>query len=275
LWWHATPGNNWDIVGGLNVPTVQIATLVCPTDPVGKATPGRGTANGGPWGRLSYVGNIGDISVLPDGGRNSSDGARGAHFRGTIGAGYTPIGFNAVSDGLSNTLLFSEAVIGTLGSTLVKGGIAVGAEVGIWGQPINCLNRRGANGQLTGEVKQAGDGDNRGEDTMPGRAWMSGVFFTGYFHAILPPNSPSCTQGQEGYWGNNMAASSFHTGGVNVGMSDGAVRFVSETIDCGRIDQSSCDFRGDWSNSPYSGRSPYGVWGSVGSRRGGESATLP
>jgi prepilin-type processing-associated H-X9-DG protein len=63
---------------------------------------------------------------------------------------------------------------------------------------------------------------------------------------------------------NIITPSSNHTGGVQLALADGSVRFVSETIDVGSLP-----------NAAKSGRSNFGVWGAVGSRNGGESATLP
>ena len=63
---------------------------------------------------------------------------------------------------------------------------------------------------------------------------------TTFYTHTLPPNwnrntgKPStqqynCTDGPAEHI--HMAASSYHSGGVNVGMADGSVRFVSDDID--------------------------------------------
>ena len=54
--------------------------------------------------------------------------------------------------------------------------------------------------------------------------------------------------------------SSNHPGGALAAMADGSVRFVSEQIDCGNLS----------SPEVISGPSPYGVWGALGSKAGGE-----
>jgi prepilin-type processing-associated H-X9-DG protein len=58
-----------------------------------------------------------------------------------------------------------------------------------------------------------------------------------------------------------MPPDSYHPGGVNALFGDGSVRFINDTIDAGNA------------NSAYvtSGQSPFGVWGAMGSRSGGES----
>ena len=61
-----------------------------------------------------------------------------------------------------------------------------------------------------------------------------------------------------------MPPNSFHPGGVNGVMADGSVRFISETIETGTLT----------SPAPGSGQSPYGVWGAMGSKDGGEAKSL-
>ncbi|MGL4941946.1 MAG: DUF1559 domain-containing protein, partial [Thermoguttaceae bacterium] len=80
----------------------------------------------------------------------------------------------------------------------------------------------------------------------------------------MPPNSASCFQkGSPAADRNVYTANSNHSGGVNVGMGDGSVRFVSDTIDTGNLD----------AGSSVSG-SPYGVWGAMGTISGKESKSL-
>ena len=66
----------------------------------------------------------------------------------------------------------------------------------------------------------------------------------------MMPNEVSCYHhGTWNYGGQAIAASSQHTGGVHVAMGDGSVKFVSENIS---------DV----------------IWWALGSRNGGEVATL-
>ena len=96
-----------------------------------------------------------------------------------------------------------------------------------------------------------------------GWRWSDGACgYTG-FMTILPPNALSCLAANEATSGGLIAPSSFHKGGVNCAMLDGSVRFVSDTIDAG-------------SASSYvvcSGKSPFGVWGAMGSSAGGETTS--
>lgn len=85
------------------------------------------------------------------------------------------------------------------------------------------------------------------------------------FNTVLPPNAPRCAVDRgEWSWG-VFPPTSFHPGGVNLCLADGSVTFVSETIDTGNL--AAADVT--------AGRSPYGVWGAIGSRDGGEAASVP
>ena len=58
-----------------------------------------------------------------------------------------------------------------------------------------------------------------------------------------------------------VIAGSHHAGGVQVTLVDGSVKFISETIDNGDLDEPNVT----------SGKSPYGTWGALGTRGGGET----
>jgi prepilin-type processing-associated H-X9-DG protein len=93
-----------------------------------------------------------------------------------------------------------------------------------------------------------------------GSLWHSGLSpFVGVT-TVLPPNSPTCMVDNWGDQWSLNSASSYHPAGVNVAMADGAVRFIVESIDCGTLT----------SPEVTSGRSPYGVWGALGTRAGSE-----
>jgi prepilin-type N-terminal cleavage/methylation domain-containing protein/prepilin-type processing-associated H-X9-DG protein len=188
-----------------------------------------------------------------------------AKSRGLFGIGEEDtFGLEGATDGTSNTLAFSEAVVGTESNqSRVKGGLA-------WVD----MKPDGTNGRQT-EVIFADISAAKGVNNTihnpytdadrSGTRWcFSMPVFTG-FYTLMPPNSVSIYYANNCVW-SAVAASSFHTGGANAALADGAVRFVTETIDCGPTPStvtSFADFLG--------GISPRGVWGALGTRAGGES----
>lgn len=169
-----------------------------------------------------------------------------------------------VTDGTSNTIAMSEAVRGgAWGNPLVT---ATGIDhrvintIAMNADPINapgaCL------AMVNGDFWVAGTQikSHRGRQIWDGQTERVG------FNTILPPNGPSCSAGTNANADANDSAlppSSMHTGGVQVLMADGSVRFISENIDTGNLSLPS-------PIQNQTGRSPYGVWGALGTRNGGE-----
>jgi prepilin-type processing-associated H-X9-DG protein len=102
---------------------------------------------------------------------------------------------------------------------------------------------------------------------------------------VTPPNSPAWSvdgtnagnshqDRREGFY----PPSSYHTGGVNAAFGDGSVHFIPDTIDWQSNSGNSGIVSG--ANAGYAlpvrdGTSPFGVWGALGSRSGGEAKSAP
>ncbi len=169
-----------------------------------------------------------------------------------------------ILDGTSNTLAMSERLCQALGSITARTGGAVGAnqiESGLaiasvpalQNAPINCLATVSGGYYVAGTVVTQ----------RWGRAWQDGQAMYVGITTVLPPNAPSCVEGTISYGDNNVAVLppvSRHPGGVNCLLADGAVRFISETIDTGYLAV----------GQPLHGPSNYGVWGRLGSKAGKE-----
>jgi len=99
-----------------------------------------------------------------------------------------------------------------------------------------------------------------------GLRWADGADEFSAFNTILGPNSPACGVGSDS---TDMVVppQSYHPGGVVVVMADASARFVSDTIDTGITSTAA--------PTALSATSPYGVWGAMGSRMGGESVAMP
>ncbi|MHC2067080.1 DUF1559 family PulG-like putative transporter [Bremerella sp. T1] len=105
-----------------------------------------------------------------------------------------------------------------------------------------------------------------GSNPAASQRWNDGLStFTG-FTTVIGPNGPSCWNDTNENADRALTTlSSNHPGGVNVALADASVRFIPETIDTGDLTQAQVT----------SGQSPYGVWGAMGSKSGGEVAQLP
>lgn len=104
-----------------------------------------------------------------------------------------------------------------------------------------------------------------------GRIWHDGQTEICGFTTITPPNGPSCSEDinvNADTAHSILAPTSNHTGGVNAVLCDGSVRFITNSVDTGTLATA-----GAWSGIPQ-GPSPFGVWGAMGSRGGGEAAPL-
>ena len=106
-------------------------------------------------------------------------------------------------------------------------------------------------------------------DSAPGYRAYGGNSFFAAFSTVLPPNSATCMDasdfaGMSEHWAGALAsAGSWHAGGIHALMSDGATRFINNSINTGSLSTALPAING-------SGRSPYGVWGALGTRNGGE-----
>ncbi len=185
------------------------------------------------------------------------------------GTGWCPP-LSAVTDGLSNSIFMSERCASPAGrypkgtDSSIKSGWATG---NLWsGNPkSNCMTLVGNNGRYVDSAT-----------THDGSGSLFGYYQAMHtmFHTVLPPNGPSCGSSHDDTL--IMAATSYHSGGVNCVMGDGSVKFVSDTVDCGDLSRSMQLKGTNHANGTMDvgAPSPFGVWGAMGSINGGETTTM-
>jgi prepilin-type processing-associated H-X9-DG protein len=255
-----------------NAPIMQssglLSTLLCPSN--GE----RRIANPG-WIPKSYVFSMGDACWAQHSTNTSESyhvGSRGMFFYyndGTSGTGRkVEKTLASCADGTSNTIAVSEfRTPATFDGTDSRSNVAV--YTGIWddtpwGRPGSCMTGLIMTDRYTFGSEHASNADFRGVIATCG--WLSANGFT----TLTPPNTPTCVYPVTANvhaserWG-VFPPTSAHTGGVNIGLFDGSVRFVSDTVDCRDLN----------ARAVKSGASPFGVWGALGSPDGGESQSLP
>ncbi|QDV71149.1 Type II secretion system protein G precursor [Rosistilla carotiformis] len=212
----------------------EIDSFICPSDGLFSAAGGDRAAMYSP---LNYGLNMGDNYNISVDASRPDQGVRGLF-------GYLMyLNFSAITDGLSNTIAMSETLISPDSSRLGR------AVANSTNNPLACraylVNGQYTSGSLIAQFRCHGQ---RWQDGRPGYCAVT---------TILPPNSATCST-QAG--GGIYSSSSRHPGGIQALLADGSVRFITETIDTGDLSQSAVT----------SGTSPYGVWGALGSRDGGE-----
>jgi prepilin-type N-terminal cleavage/methylation domain-containing protein len=222
--------------------------LLCPSD-------GGSTAQS-PRAMTNYMFSRGDQcwDTCPQWNGNGGRGLRG-FFTGGQGISGTR-GFRDVSDGLSNTVAMSERIKAKVGAISVRDG-GISADLGqatYRANPAACVATAGTTGP--GVYNNAGT-----VRVYTGLRWIDGTLTMTGSTTIVGPNKPSCTDPGNDDRDGIFDPTSLHTGGVQVLMGDGAVRFISENIHTGNTTLGS---------PTGSAQSPYGVWGALGSVSGNE-----
>jgi prepilin-type N-terminal cleavage/methylation domain-containing protein len=220
-------------VPNINLParSQDIKIYLCPADPGTAIRPADWADNGDnsaavwPEGRLNYLACVGTTSTIissdPGAGIFAASGWSGTSvLQGTR--------ITAITDGTSNTAMFGEVMRGN------------------WPHVSGVRNNRDM--ILSGSVGGGPNGTIYGS-CASGSPWVSTISYTGleferdlegtsYYTHTLPPNwnklVPVGTQhyncGDTSIVNFHVAASSYHTGGVNICCADGSVHFVSDAI---------------------------------------------
>lgn len=253
----------------------EVPTLRCPSDP-GYGLPG--------FGRTNYAACLGDSIDFMDTGPVHVQGGvivdppptwvpnrSRAACRGAFVA-RRDTRFRDILDGLSNTILCGEIAtdlgnreIGTIAA--IQNGTA-----NVRDEPDHCQH----DGLVSPERPRFwSDGTDGGmAPTLAGSSegrgfrWADAGTVWNEFNTILPPNRELCLGGS-GNTGVDVPgvapASSRHSGGAHVLMADGAIVFITDSIEAGDVHEGNVWLDGTGASTKGM-PSPYGLWGALGTR---------
>ena len=202
--------------------TTQVNSILCPSD--GNVPCGTVTLNGvaRQIGYTSYPNNLGTFYI------NNANTIDGPAYSMANGNGAT-VTLAAVTDGTSNTVLWSEFVRGM--NSQPSGGLHQMYEsaMAVPAAPVSLDTVQQSCQAST--VIYVGSGspvwDRKGEEWLDHNCPTGG----GYSH-MQTPNKKGCVFQGDGVHTiyTPTGASSNHSGGVNVGLLDGSVKFIKQSI---------------------------------------------
>lgn len=221
-------GNGWV---NSTVGRTQVAALLCPSESLAQH-PDAG------WGTMNYYGNLGGPGVIATHTGVIIPNAAGV--APTIGGSYRPGGpvtFASITDGTSNTALFSEKLYGDRTAEASMRVNSSNAKRGLFNPTSTIPHDTGDPNQAVAFVAlcKSIPATNTAASSVAGLSWTKAYppysVINAYTH-FGAPNSIACSN-DNAYWGGPSASvppNSNHPGGVNVAFADGSVKFIKDSV---------------------------------------------
>ena len=257
--------------------TTEIPTFRCPSDP-GVGLPALGRTNYvACHGDSCWRGRDGSIrvrtggpNVLPYPEESGFAQRARAKNRGFFRS-HDAARFRDILDGLSNTVAMGE-IATDLGDrdvrTLGSGQNGAGSlENPIRDNPSYCEDQ-GWKDRERPLFWLAGGAGFTNATQGRGYRWADYLPTYGQCYTILPPNREHCANSNTS--SGTAPISSRHQGGAHILMGDGAVIFMTDSVEAGNSRQRMVTHNGTGASAPGS-QSPYGLWGSLGTRASRET----
>ncbi len=196
----------------------NVPTFLCPSHPASAPFVLPPTQCPDGCGQTNYVQSLGN---------NANYASNNGPFGRRFGAK-----FRDLTDGLTNTALFAEILMGPAAGSPTTGIVPAGSPsdymvatnlpFGTW------------DASPTGDKIAVPECDNRATSAYlyRGKQYYRGIVVATYYSHTLTPNSRrrDCIRGT-GVDRGHLATRSFHTGGANVVLGDGSVHFASDSVD--------------------------------------------